>query len=163
MHAKAKLSKKRPHLSRGGHAMLNHLTSYGQRIPKGDERILFIDDEPELLKVGVRMLGMLGYSVVAMANGIDALEAFRLEPDGFDLVITDQNMPRMTGVELAGQLQKIRPDIPVIMYTGLLDANQPDTLDFSGFREVLIKPVFLLDLALSIRRVLEGVHSETPD
>lgn len=136
--------------------MFNNPEKDEQMIPKGDETILLIDDEPGLVEAGALMLELLGYTVVAVTDALDALHAFRLKPQGFDLVIMDMLMPRMTGVELAGELQKIRPDIPVILCTGMLDADEEEIAGLNGFREVLSKPVFLRDMALSVRRVLDG-------
>ncbi|MBW1870212.1 MAG: response regulator, partial [Deltaproteobacteria bacterium] len=88
-----------------------------QPLPTGNERILFIDDEQILVEIGSQMLERLGYKVVTKRSSVQALELFRAEPDRFDLVITDMTMPHMTGDNLAQELFKIRPDIPVMAET----------------------------------------------
>jgi CheY-like chemotaxis protein len=81
-------------------------------LPTGTERILFVDDEKNLVEVAHEQFEALGYTVVAKHNGRDALKAFRKEPDSFDLVITDMTMPHMTGDILAKKILEIRPDMP---------------------------------------------------
>ncbi|MBW1796685.1 MAG: response regulator, partial [Deltaproteobacteria bacterium] len=95
-------------------------------LPRGNERILFVDDEEPLVRMGQQMLERLGYHVTARTSSVEALEAFRAQPDRFDLVITDQTMPNMTGVELAKELMRIRPDIPIILITGFSEIVPPE-------------------------------------
>ena len=87
-------------------------------MPHGNERILFVDDEEAVIAFGKRMMELLGYTVTATTSSTDALELFRQNPSGFDLVITDQTMPKITGSELATNFLEIRPDIPIILCTG---------------------------------------------
>jgi PAS domain S-box-containing protein len=87
-------------------------------IPTGNERILFIDDEPALVDLGKRMFEQLGYEVTSRTSSVEALELFKARPDRFDLVITDMTMPNIMGDKLAHELMKIRPDIPIILCTG---------------------------------------------
>jgi PAS domain S-box-containing protein len=87
-------------------------------LPPGTERILFVDDEISITKMGCRILGQLGYSVTPKTNSMDALELFRSKPEDFDLVISDMTMPHMTGERLSTELMNIRADIPVILCTG---------------------------------------------
>lgn len=94
------------------------LVEKAKSVSKGHERILLIDDEPDIIDVGKRILESLGYKVVSSINSIKALELFQKNPDQFDLVITDMTMPFMTGDELATELMHIRADIPVILCTG---------------------------------------------
>ena len=126
--------------------------------PLGNERILFVDDEEDVAFAGRKMLERLGYRVAVGRDGLEALNMFRAEPASFDLVITDQTMPRMTGTELTRELVKIRPDIPVILCTGLgptaEKALQREEEDISGIREVALKPLDREELAGIIRRVL---------
>ena len=124
--------------------------------PRGKERILFVDDEEQLVRMGQRMLERLGYSVTARTSSVEALEAFRAQPEKFDLVITDQTMPNMTGVELARELMRIRPDIPVILITGFSEAVTLEKAGRMDIREYIMKPVLLRDLGKAIRRVLDG-------
>jgi len=124
----------------------------------GSERILFVDDEEDVVFAGKKMLERLGYHVVTGRDGLEALNLFRGQPDNFDLVITDQTMPNLTGVELARELIQIRPDIPVILCTGLgptaEKALKGEEEELAGIREVALKPLDRDELAGIIRRVL---------
>ncbi|HJV35275.1 ATP-binding protein [Geomonas sp.] len=132
--------------------------------PVGNERILFVDDEEELVFAGKKMLERLGYQVVIGRNGEDALQLFREQPGSFDLVITDQTMPKMTGTELTREIMQIRPDIPVILCTGfgptVEKALQGLEQDASGIKEVALKPFNRQELAGVIRRVLNKGEEE---
>ena len=123
---------------------------------RGTERVLLVDDDPLLINIGKKMLESLGYEVTAMKESPEALERFRSQPDQFDIVITDQTMPRMKGVELALALMDIRPDIPVILCTGfshLIDSEKAKAL---GIKEFLLKPYVQNDMSRAIRRILDG-------
>ncbi|MBW1741609.1 MAG: response regulator [Deltaproteobacteria bacterium] len=124
-------------------------------LPRGNERILFVDDEEMLADMGQRMLERLGYEVVATTVSVKALESFRAQPDKFDLVITDQTMPHMTGEMLAKELIRIRPDIPIILCTGFSEAITPERAKAMGIREFMMKPIDTSELGKSIRRVLD--------
>jgi nitrogen-specific signal transduction histidine kinase len=87
-------------------------------IPRGSEHILLVDDEESLVEIGRRMLQRLGYRVTAVTASLEALRLFTAHPDRFDLVITDQTMPQMTGDRLALKLLEMRPDLPVFICTG---------------------------------------------
>jgi PAS domain S-box-containing protein len=89
--------------------------SGGSPIPRGHERILFIDDEEELAAMADEMLTDLGYRVTSKTKAREALALFRLDPSRFDLIITDQTMPEMTGVDLAKEILAIRADMPIII------------------------------------------------
>ncbi len=121
----------------------------------GRERILFIDDEELLVELGRDMLERLGYSVTALTDSDEALRLFSLDPSRFDLVITDQTMPHLTGLTLARELLVIREDIPIILCTGHSDAVSPKTAEAAGIREFLMKPLIRHELAEAIRRVLD--------
>jgi PAS domain S-box-containing protein len=123
-------------------------------LPCGNERILLVDDEETILEVGKKRLERIGYQVVAKASGVEALQTFVQQADRFDLVITDQTMPHLTGAELAIELQRIRPDIPIILCTGFSEAMTPERAKAIGIRELLMKPVAMHDLASSIRAAL---------
>jgi CheY-like chemotaxis protein len=100
------------------------------------------------------MLEHLGYSVVARANGTQALEVFRMAPHRFDLVITDQTMPYMTGEGLARELRCIRPDIPIILCTGFSHSIDAERARMLGINAFLMKPLTACELARAIQRVL---------
>jgi PAS domain S-box-containing protein len=131
---------------------------------RGSERILFVDDEENVVFAGQKMLERLGYRVVVGHDGLDALNIFRADPSSFDLVITDQTMPRMTGSELTRELILLRPDIPVILCTGLGPTAgqvlQHEQDEMEGIREVAMKPLDRDELAGIIRRVLSRSEQE---
>jgi PAS domain S-box-containing protein len=124
-------------------------------LPKGNETILLVDDEADLVNIGRQMLERLGYKVVTAANGTEALEAFCMNRDRFDLVITDQTMPHMKGSELAGEILRIKPHIPIILCTGFDRAITPEKAADMGIRALLMKPLGLYETASVIRRVLD--------
>jgi PAS domain S-box-containing protein len=128
--------------------------------PAGDERILFVDDEETLVELGREMLGSLGYRVTAITNSFEALETFRNEPEAFDLVITDMTMPKMTGAQLAKELLKIRPDIPIILGTGFSELIDEKMAKEVGIRELIMKPYAITNIAKTIRQVLEEKRYE---
>ena len=129
--------------------------------PQGRERVLLVDDEPALLDVGRRILASLGYQVTAMARAAEALKLLKKDPAAFDLVITDQTMPGLTGYELAQQLMNLRNDIPVILCTGYSDLVTADSALAGGIRAFVLKPLDRLSIAETIRTVL-GKHAEAP-
>jgi len=124
-------------------------------IPRGNERILFVDDEKAMVDTIQPMIEHLGYKVTARASSIEGLEAFRANTDRFDLVITDFTMPNMTGMELAKELLKLRPDIPIILCTGYSQHINEDKAKGNGIRALLMKPVVLSEIANTIRLVLD--------
>ena len=124
-------------------------------LPTGRERVLFVDDEKVLVDIGKQILERLGYEVVARTSSIEALEAFKAQPHRFDLVITDQTMPNMTGEDLAKALMRIRPDIPVILCTGYSHMISEDKAKAMGIRAFIMKPILRHDIAYTIRRVLD--------
>jgi CheY-like chemotaxis protein len=124
-------------------------------IQKGDERILLVDDEDMIVQIEKQMLERLGYHVKVRTSSIEALEAFRANPDKFDLVITDMTMPNMTGDKLAVELIKIRSDIPVILCTGFSEMMSKEKAESLGIKGFLMKPVVLKDLSGMIRKVLD--------
>ncbi len=126
-----------------------------KKLPMGTERVLFVDDEQLLTNVGSRILETLGYRVTASNSSTEALELFRSKPDMFDLVITDQTMPKMTGDELAKQLMALRPDIPVIICTGFSAKVSEEKVREMGVRAFIMKPLVMRDIAETIRTVLD--------
>ncbi|MBN1930875.1 MAG: response regulator [Desulfobacterales bacterium] len=135
------------------HSNENHTTEENNYT--GKERILFIDDEQALVDIGKEILGYLGYKVVAVTSSIQAFDLFKLEPNQFDLVITDMTMPNMTGVMLAEEILKIRSDIPIILCTGFSDVITPEKAQAIGISEFVLKPLVIKDLAEIIRKVLD--------
>jgi len=123
-------------------------------IPRGDERLLFVDDEQSTTNVMKTMLEGLGYTLKVRTNSLEALEAFRSNPNGFDLVITDQTMPHMTGAELAREIMHIRQDIPIIICSGFSEQMNEEKARKMGIRAFVMKPVIRSELAQIIRKVL---------
>jgi signal transduction histidine kinase len=124
-------------------------------IPRGHERILFVDDEEDLAVMGDEMLNELGYHVTSKSGAREALALFRLDPSRFDLVITDQTMPEMTGVELAGEILTLRADMPIIMCTGFSHVVDADKSRRAGIRDFAMKPLTKKEIARTIRKVLD--------
>jgi len=122
----------------------------------GNERILFIDDEEILADVGKAMLERLGYRVTVRRNSIEALNTFQNQPDQFDLVITDQTMPGMTGSDLARRMLQIRPGMPIILCTGYSTVMSEEKACSLGIKGFAFKPLAKNDLAALIRKVLDG-------
>jgi len=123
----------------------------------GDERILLVDDEEVILKMETQALERLGYQITSRASSIDALEAFKANPNKFDLVITDMAMPNLTGDKLAVELIKIRPDIPILLCTGFSEAITEEKIKSMGIKDLLLKPIIIKDLARKIREVLDEI------
>ncbi|XXJ18646.1 response regulator [Desulfovibrio caledoniensis] len=119
-------------------------------------RILFVDDEKPLTDIGREMLESIGFEVVTRTSSIEALEAFKFKAGDFDLIITDQSMPNMTGMEFAHEVLKIRPDIPIILCTGFSDAVSYERLRDIGIGDFIMKPILKHDLMASIGRLLSG-------
>jgi len=124
-------------------------------LPRGNERILFVDDENALAKVGEQMLENLGYRVVSRTSSLEALNVFCKQPDKFDLVITDMTMPSMTGDHFAKEVLKVRPDIPVILCTGYSERMNERQATAMGVRAFVIKPMVKREMAETVRRVLD--------
>ncbi|MFT5730978.1 MAG: PAS domain S-box-containing protein [Desulforhopalus sp.] len=124
-------------------------------IPIGSERVLFIDDEAILADMGKDMLERLGYHVTVRYSSLEALETFQNTPDKFDLVITDQTMPGMTGADLARRILQIRPMVPIILCTGYSSIIDEDSTKGLGIKEYALKPITKADIAVLIRKVLD--------
>ena len=120
----------------------------------GHERILLVDDEPMLISLNRIILERLGYQVAAYERALDALQAVREAPDAFDLLLTDQAMPEMTGLQLAVEVKKLRPDIPIILATGYSDDADEKARKKSGVTEMVLKPANIHKLNDAIRRAL---------
>ncbi len=120
----------------------------------GSARILLVDDEEELVRVEKKVLERRGYSVTAITSSTKALDLFRAQPDEFDIVLTDQTMPEMTGLRLSEELLKIRPDLPIILATGFSEAITPEALEEIGIRACIMKPFSANDAEQQIRSLI---------
>jgi PAS domain S-box-containing protein len=119
------------------------------------EHILFVDDEPALASLGKKVLEQGGYRVTACTSPLDALAAFRSDPDGYDLVITDLTMPNLTGTALAVELLTLRADVPIILTTGFARLMSQEQAFALGIRALLMKPVGVATLIDGVHRALE--------
>ncbi len=127
-----------------------------RRLPTGAERILFVDDEEAIVDMTRAVLESLGYQVSVAANGTDAWDLFRKDPSQYDLVITDQTMPDVTGINLAQKILGVRRDMPIILCTGYSEVVSPEQAEEIGIRAFVMKPVVKKELAETIRRILDG-------
>ena len=107
--------------------MAGHAPPSEEPLPRGKGRVLLVDDEAMVARVGQEHLERLNYEVVVCLSSVEALEAFRAAPQRFDLIITDQTMPQMTGDALAQALRRIRSDIPIILCTGFSHTMDPES------------------------------------
>lgn len=126
-------------------------------IPCGQERVLVVDDEPLLADIAKQMLSRQGYDVVSCTNGTEALETFKnqLSEKRFDLVVTDMTMPHLTGLDLAKELTRIDPAVPVLILTGYSKKIDAGKIEEIGIREFLMKPLNRDQLAKRVRAVLD--------
>ena len=124
-------------------------------IPQGKGRILFVDDESTLTHMTAEMLSRLGYDATVHTSSVEALQTFQVAPWQFDVVITDQTMPVMTGERLARELRRIRPDIPIILCTGFSHTMTASKAQALGVDAFLLKPLGFRELGLAIQQVLE--------
>lgn len=131
-------------------------------LPRGHERILFVDDEDALVRCGAEMLEALGYYAVVRHSAEEAWEAFQIAPQQFDLLITDQSMSGMSGDVLARECQRLRPDLPVILCSGSDHILAQDEACLEGITAFVLKPLTLRELAHMIRRALARARSLHP-
>jgi DNA-binding NtrC family response regulator len=115
-----------------------------------------VTDEELLASAARMMLERLGYEVTAVTSSTEAWHIFLGDPKRFDLVITDQTMPGMTGTMLAQKILRVRKDMPIILYTGHSDTVSPEKAQSLGIRAFSMKPVVRGELARTVRRVLDG-------
>lgn len=129
--------------------MLSH------ELPRGSERVMLVEGEPALAELGRDMLESLGYEVIVRTKPLEALRAFELMPQRFDLMIMDQSMPRTTGEGLVRDVLRMCPELPVIMMLGFSHTMDAEHAHALGVRALLHKPLLLRDLALAIRQALD--------
>jgi PAS domain S-box-containing protein len=124
-------------------------------VPGGNEKVLFVDDEEALVEMGEELLSELGYNVTCCTSSAEALARFSRDPSEFNLVITDQTMPDMTGVQLAAELLAIRP-VPVILCTGFSHTANEESARTAGIKGFVMKPLTKREIAKAIRKMLDG-------
>jgi PAS domain S-box-containing protein len=124
-------------------------------IPCGTGKILLVDDEMSIAYTLQKSLEKLGYKVFTTNSSPEALHIFQKDPDRFNLVITDQTMPKMTGIDLAREIFKIRPDIPVFLCTGYIDNTiDENQIKAMGIKELILKPFNIEEIAKLIQNML---------
>jgi PAS domain S-box-containing protein len=123
-------------------------------MPRGHEHVLLVDDEKDLVDIVGSMLERLGYRVTACTGSLEALALFKQDPRGFDIVVSDFNMPGLTGDLLAQQILSIRGDIPVIICTGFSRTFDQERATAIGVRRILLKPLTMETVAHGLREVL---------
>jgi len=125
-------------------------------VPAGNgETVLLIDDEESLVRLGEEMIAGLGYEPVGFTSSIDALETFRASPGSFDMILSDEAMPEMTGSELALAIREIRGDIPIVLMSGYVTPAMTQRARDAGVAEVLAKPLVARDIARSLAGALQ--------
>ena len=138
-----------------GETKTTPVTATTEPLPLGTERLLVVDDEECIAAMYVDLLGPQGYKVTSATSSTEALALFRENPEGFDLVLTDQTMPEMTGAELASELMTIRQDIPIILCSGFGTKISKEEIRKLGIREFCQKPVDREKLTIVIRKALD--------
>jgi len=124
-------------------------------LPTGSEQILFVDDEKLLVDIGKQMLKKLGYKVDGRTSPYEALEAFRANPDKFDMIVTDMTMPGMSGENFSKEILEIRSDTPIVICTGFSKVITAQKANEMGIKDFLMKPLTIQDLSRSVRNVLD--------
>ena len=135
------------------------ILSNAKNFQKGNEHILFVDDELPIAKMNSQILESLGYRVTVRTSSVEALELFRSKPDRFDLVITDMTMPNIKGDKLAAELLKIRFDIPIILCTGFSKGVTEEKISEIGIKALAYKPIVKSELAKIVRRVIDETEN----
>jgi CheY-like chemotaxis protein len=123
-------------------------------VENGQERLLFVDDEEWLVDMWKEILESLGYRMTVTTRPLEALDMFKAKPQDFDLVIADQTMPQMTGLELAKELLALRPELPIILVTGFSQLVTPEKAKAAGVREFIMKPLSISELTNAISKSL---------
>src|SRR5467141_116043 len=131
-------------------------------LPQGNgETVMIVDDQRSLVALAEETLAVLGYEPVGFDSSVAALEAFRAEPQRFDLVITDETMPDLAGVELAREIRRVRPELPIVLMSGYSGAQLTERARAAGVAEVLRKPLVRRDIAEALGRALRPNISAT--
>ncbi len=125
-------------------------------VPGHDKRVLFVDDEEDIAELGIELLQRLGYQVTGVVDPSAALQLFKARPFEFDAVISDLAMPGMSGLALAGALREIRPDVPIILCSGLVSEDALASAAVLGVQEVIPKPYSVPALARALHQAFTG-------
>ena len=131
-------------------------------LPAGKGRVLLVDDEDAIAQMASEMLSKLGYEVTTRTDAGNALQVFLRDPGVFDVLVTDQAMPRMTGLNLARSVLHERPDLPVILCTGYSETVDEGVAKAAGIKAFLLKPLTRQELARTLARVLKETAGPKP-
>jgi CheY-like chemotaxis protein len=123
-------------------------------LPRGSERILLVDDESAVTEMGTVLLKNLGYHVTSQTDSVKALEIFSSSPDEFDLIITDYAMPKLTGLDFAREVSRLRPGIPILLCTGFSEKITTDSVRELGIG-LLMKPYDIRQISGIVRKILD--------
>lgn len=124
-------------------------------LPLGKEHILVVDDDPSITRLTQKRLEFLGYQVTAVTSSKECLELFSSTPDVYDMVITDQTMPFMTGDQLARALRQVRTNIPILLCTGYSSKMDDDKARAMEINAFILKPITHKELAKTVRQVFD--------
>jgi two-component system, cell cycle sensor histidine kinase and response regulator CckA len=130
---------------------------------KGARAILLVDDEESMRVTCGRLLSSMGYQVTCAADSREALQTLQRDPSAFDLVLTDQSMPHLSGVELARELHRLRPEIPVVLTSGYSESLQGKTPEALGVHSILWKPYTLDELSRTVGEALAKPWCPVPE
>jgi len=125
-------------------------------VPRGHEHILLVDDEESMSLMAQSLLKNMGYRVTIATSSRSAMELFKETPQGFDLLLTDQTMPGKSGIQLAREIKKLRPQLPVILMSGFAESINTDEIEDAGIRLFIAKPFSSRVLGAKIREVLDA-------
>ena len=128
----------------------------GSDLLEGSGRVLFVDDEEAVARLGELMLARLGYNTVVTSSSLEALETFKADPEGFDLIITDMAMPSMNGVTLAREIHSINQDTPIILCTGYSDQIDEAKAKDIGVNRLLLKPLSLHEVSQVLHELMDN-------
>jgi len=133
-------------------------SSTGLEVPLkgGNERIILVDDDINVIDITRRTLKKYGYKIQVFHNGMEAYKEFEGDPDKYDLIITDMTMPYMTGAELSKKILEIRPNFPIILWTGHSELINSKKALALGIREYYYKPLTATEILLVVRKVLDN-------
>ncbi|MBU0729387.1 MAG: DUF3365 domain-containing protein [Proteobacteria bacterium] len=136
-----------------------HIITSKPSLSKIAGRILLVDDEESISQLGEKILRLIGCNVSAFTDSLEAFEAFKAEPDNFDIIMTDQTMPGLTGIELSRKILEMRPDIPIILCTGFSEIVNEQQAKEQGVAEFIMKPLTIHSITEAVRRAQQKIKA----
>jgi CheY-like chemotaxis protein len=133
-------------------------TASGAQDTGSEAKILVVDDEPQVAAVVVDMLEELGYQSTSFTSSAEAVKEISESPDKYSLIITDQMMPVMSGLEMTEQIHNIQPELPVILISGFSNLLVEEELNTRGITEYLRKPILFNELQESVHRMMKTIE-----